>query len=538
MRCLSLRYETAEVGLVWLRDRNRFPDESVNLIYLDPPFNSNADYNVIFNEMTGEKSKAQLQAFDDTWEWEREASALALNELASSLPDGAQFIEWLASRGDKTSKSMSAYLGMMAIRLLELRRVLHHNGSIYLHCDSTASHYLKILMDTIFSPRSFRNEIIWKRVFAHSDPKKYGRVHDTLLFYTKGQQWTWNKIYGDYDPEYIRKYYRYNDAETGEKFLSRSLTAPGGRGPRYEWKGIVRNWRVTRENMEKLEQDKMIYYTRTGIPRFKQFRKDMKGPPLQTIWTDILPVVTWTAEGLGFETQKPVALLRRIIEASSNVGEVVLDPFCGCGSTLIAASDPEIDRRWIGIDITHLAINLIEQRLKDNYGQEIKSTYIVEGNPFDVTSAQALWDKNTKEFELWALSLVEGARPRQQDRGVDGILGFVDEGRKVETIVVQVKGGEKLSPYIMRDLIGTVENEKAAMGLLITLHPLTSGMMEYAVHQKPYTSTLWERAYPRIQVRTIKELLVDHKEFELPPRISLLKKAAPAKEQGQSPKLL
>lgn len=529
-------------NLVWLRKHDKFPSESIDLIYLDPPFNSNADYNVIFSEPSGEESQAQLRAFGDTWKWDSEASALALNELSGNAPEIAQFIAWIGSRRDKASKSMAAYLGMMAIRLIELHRVLKPTGSIYLHCDSTASHYLKLILDRIFGLASFRNEIVWKRTSAHGDTtqgaRHYGRIHDVVLYYSKSQTPTWNPQYGEYDADYVENFYRHIEPETGRRFQAVDLTArkPGG-DTLYEWKGKRpyrgRYWAYSKQKMEEFERQSRLYYTKTGMPRLKYYLDEMPGMPLQDIWDDISHVLG--KERLGYDTQKPLTLLQRIIEASSNEGDTVLDPFCGCGTALVMAN--KLKRRWIGIDITHLAIFWVEQRLRDIFGEAVKNTYEVHGDPKDIPSAQDLWDRDPKEFELWALSLVE-AIPRARDGGVDGVLGFVDKDRKVQKIVVQVKGGETLTPSIVRDLIGTVKEEKAAIGLLITLHKPTSGMVELAVHTESYKSELWNRSYPRIQIRTIHELLIEGKEFDLPPQVSPFKKAARIKEEGYTGQLL
>lgn len=523
-------------NLVWLRNHDYFPSESVDLIYLDPPFNSNADYNVIFSEPSGVESQAQLRAFDDTWKWDSNASALALTELSESSPEIAELISWLGSQRDKTSRSMAAYIGMMATRLLELYRVLKPTGSIYLHCDPTASHYLKLLMDRIFNPSNFRNELVWKRSSAHSDSHTCGNSHDIVLLYTKGNKFTWNRVYQKYDEEYIRSHYGKID-EDGRQFGDFDLSAKGlqGGGYYYEWNGIYDYWRCPIETMKEYERTGRLYYTRKGRPRYKRYLDEMPGMSLQDVWTDIPPINSQARERLGYPTQKPVSLLERIIEASSNENDIVLDPFCGCGTTLVAAH--KLKRRWTGIDITHLSIYLVERRLMESFGEAVKGTYQIYGNPYDASSAQALWEKDTKEFELWALSLL-GARPRAKDGGVDGVLGFVDKDKKVQRIVVQVKGGETLTPSFVRDLIGTVEKEKAAIGLLISLHEPTSGMKELAVHSGSYQSELWNRTFPRIQIRTIKELLIEGKQFDLPPQVSPLKKAERIKEQGYTEQLL
>lgn len=521
---------------MWLRNHDYFPNESVDLIYLDPPFNSNAAYNVIFSEPSGEESPAQLRAFDDTWKWDSEASAVAFQELATNSQDIAEFIALLSNRRDKTSRSMAAYLSMMSVRLLELHRVLRSTGSIYLHCDSTASHYLKIILDQMFGLGNFRNEIVWKRTSAHGDTtqgaRHFGRVHDVILRYSKSRLPIWNPQYGTYDPEYIERFYSRIEPETGRRFQAVDLTArkPGG-DTLYEWNGKRpyrgRYWAYSKQKMEEFERQGKLFYTKNGMPRLKYYLDEMSGMPIQDIWNDIPHSLG--SERLGYDTQKPLTLLERIIKASSNERDTVLDPFCGCGTALVAAQ--KLGRRWIGIDVTHLAIFLVEQRLQDSFGKEIRNTYRIHGNPYDLPSAKALWNKDPKEFELWALSLV-GARPRARDGGVDGVLGFVDKDKKVQRIVVQVKGGESLMPSIIRDLIGTVDKEKAAIGLLISLHEPTSGMKELAIHSGSYKSELWNRDFPRIQIRSVKELLIEGKQFDLPPQVSPLKKAERIKEQG------
>jgi site-specific DNA-methyltransferase (adenine-specific) len=520
-------------NLVWLRKHDNFPSKSVDLIYLDPPFNSNADYNVIFSEPSGAESQAQLRAFDDTWKWDNEASAIAQNELAQRSPELSDFISWLGRQRGKTYQSTAAYLGMMAVRLIELHRVLKESGSIYLHCDSTASHYLKMVMDSIFGADNFRNEIVWKRFNFHADAKRFGKVSDRILFYSKSAAYKFNRIRADFSKEYVDSKFTHYEPD-GRRFRLSDLNPPAGRGPVYEYHGVTKAWRYTKEKMLKLEAEGRIY-TGSKVPQLKRYLKELEGQAIHDMWSDIPLINSQAKERLGYPTQKPEALLERMIEASSDEDDIVLDPFCGCGTALIAAN--KLKRKWIGIDITHLAIFLIEQRLKDSFGESIKDTYKVYGNPEDVESAKDLWRRDPKEFELWALSLVK-ARPRARDGGVDGVLGFVDEGRQTKRIVVQVKGGENLAPTIIRDLIGTVDDEKAAIGLLITLHKPTSGMVKGAVHANFYHSPLWNKSFPRIQIRTIQELLIEGKGFDLPPQVTTLKKAERIKEQGYIEPLL
>lgn len=528
-------------NLVWLRNPKYFPDESIDLIYLDPPFNSNADYNVIFNEPSGIESQAQLRAFDDTWRWDSNASGIAQKELAYRLPELSEFIGWLGKQQGRAYTSMAAYLSMMAVRLVELHRVLKATGSIYLHCDSTASHYLKIVMDLIFGADNFKNEIIWKRRYGTfstvHESNKFGASTDNILFYVKGKDAVFHPQYSFEDEKY-RKYvertFKYID-ENGRRYRIADLANPAPRpNLMYEYKGYKppqNGWAISKQKMEQWDKEGRLHFPKNPNGRIqrKRFLDELKGKPVQNLWDDIKMISSQSDERLGYPTQKPIPLLKRIINASSNEGDVVFDPFCGCGTALIAAN--ELKRRWIGIDITHLAIFLIEQRLKDSFGESIKDIYKVYGNPEDVESAQALWNKSTKEFELWALSLV-GAIPRARDGGVDGVLGFVDEGRQTKKIVVQVKGGEHLAPTIIRDLIGTVNDEKAAMGLLITLHKPTFGMVQRAIHSEFYHSPLWNKSFPSIQIRTIHELLIEGKGFDLPPQVTMLKQAERLKEQG------
>lgn len=482
-------------NLVWLHDHDHFPNEFVDLIYLDPPFNSNADYNVIFSEPSGAESQAQLRAFDDTWRWDSQASASALDELSSNKPEVAEFIGWLGSQRDKSSRSMAAYLGMMATRLLEMHRVLKPTGSVYLHCDPTAGHYLKILMDVIFGVSNFTNEVIWYKNSGGIGRTSFNKRHDTLLAYHKTKNYF-------YDGKAVGDLREQNEGTFGGYF---GVDEDGRR-----FRGVRRGGKIYRYYLDEPKNPDDVWV----VPQIPERDK---------------------TERLGYPTQKPYRLLDRVIKASSPQNGIVLDPFCGCGTTLVVAH--KLKRRWVGIDITHLSIYLVEQRLKDSFGEETKDSYDVHGNPYDVPSAQALWNKNPKEFELWALSLV-GARPRARDGGVDGVLGFVDKDKKVQKVIVQVKGGAALTPSIVRDLIGTVENEKAVMGLLITLHESTSGMTELAVHAGTYKSELWGRLYPRIQIRTIEDLMIRREQFDLPPQTSSLKQAARIKEQGQTQPLL
>ena len=509
--------------------RRYVPDESVDLVYLDPPFNSNASYNVLFKERSGEESPAQIKAFTDTWEWTQESERVYEREIITN-PDAPSAVKEMISafRQFVGANAMMAYLVMMAPRLVELRRVLKPTGSIYLHCDPTASHYLKLLMDTVFGQQQFRNEVQWRRYGAHNDvgqgSRHFGRVHDILLVYAKGKEPIWNQVFTPLDPQYVASTYRYVEPETDRRFTTTPLTGPGGAekgNPVYEWNGHTRAWRYSKETMERLDREGRLYYSRTGYPRRKLYLDESRGVPAQDVWNDIRSLSGGHKERLGYPTQKPQALLERIIQASSNEGDVVLDPFCGCGTAVAAAE--KLKRQWIGIDVTHLAVALMKSRLRTAFGIVPGKDYKVVGEPTDVGGARALAEQDRYQFQFWAMSLLE-ALPREDgrrgaDRGIDGVLYFVDGPRRgMKKAIVQVKSGKVSSPHI-RDLKGTVEREKAALGLFITLEEPTSAMRTEAVSAGFYHSDVWQKDYPKIQLRTIAELL-DGNEFELPPHPS------------------
>ena len=521
--------------------REYVADESVDLIYLDPPFNSNASYNVLFREKSGEDSPAQIKAFTDTWEWTLEAERTYDEEIIRN-PIASPTVKDMitAFRGYIGDNAMMAYLVMMTPRLVELRRVLKPTGSIYLHCDPTASHYLKILMDTIFGAANFRNEIVWKRANAHNDPKRFGRISDSILYYRNRTKSTWNTQHTPYRAEYYKSHFS-KDADD-RYYRTVPLDAPrhgeGSPNLLYEWHGklpaATRTWAVRREVMERYEQEGRIRYTRTGTPTLIQYADEMPGVPLQNIWTDIPPVNPQARERLGYPTQKPQALLERIIQASSNEGDVVLDPFCGCGTAIAAAEN--LKRQWLGIDVTHLAVALMKNRLKTAFNLAPGKDYEVLGEPVDVGSARALAEEDRYQFQFWAMSLLE-ARPREQkrgaDRGIDGVLHFIDgQRRTAQKAIVQVKSGKVSSPHI-RDLKGTVEREKAALGLFITLEDPTRAMTTEAVNAGFYFSSVWQKNYPKIQIRTVGEMLEDV-EFDLPPHPSMYQAAERVKRsEGQ-----
>lgn len=498
--------------------REHLADESVDLIYLDPPFNSSATYNVLFQEKGGEKSAAQITAFEDTWHWGEESQA-AYEEVVTEGPEKLSSL-MQALKSFLGTSDMMAYLTMMAPRLVELHRVLKQTGSIYLHCDPTASHYLKIVIDAIFGADKYRNEIIWKRSSAHNDTKQgarhYGRVTDTILFYAKEKNNTWNQEYVPYDEEYINRDYRRID-EDGRRYRLDNIQGPGGAekgNPYYEVMGVSRHWRYSKEKMQELiAQGRIVQQSPGVVPSYKRYLDEMPGLPVQNLWDDISVINNRSKEKLGYPTQKPEALLERIIKASSNEGDIVLDPFCGCGTTINVAE--RLHRRWIGIDITHLAVTLIRRRLQDTFGAEL-APYEVYGDPTDVAGAEALALKDRYQFQWWAIDLVD-ARPAQdrkkgKDTGIDGyIYFFEDKSGTPQKVIVQVKSGN-VSSRDIRDLKGVLEREQAAIGAFITFKEPTRDMKTESVSAGFYAPARNpENKYPRMQILTIQQLLAGEK---------------------------
>ena len=496
--------------------RRHVRDESVDLVYLDPPFNSNADYNVLFAEH-GEKAAAQVKAFTDTWTWDSEARAdyEEVVEAGGKVADTVRAFYTMLGGSD-----MMAYLARMSLRLVELHRVLRPTGSLYLHCDPTASHYLKLLLDAIFDPKNFRAEIIWERAGAHNmRVKGWARVNDSLLFFTKTAAFTFNQLYTEYGVAQMK---RYKADENGRLYKAENLTFSTVRRLRqFEWRGVRppahRSWGADLEQLEAWYAEGRILLKRDGTPRldgFKVFLDETKGKVIGTNWTDIPRIPNTSGERLGYPTQKPLALMTRIIETSSNRGDVVLDPFCGCGTTIDAAQ--ELGRRWIGIDITHLSMSLIKHRLVGRYGPEIAKTYRVIGEPTTVDDARVLAKEDPFQFQAWALGLVgarvAGSDKKGGDKGIDGRLYFHEGRSETRQIVFSVKAGHMV-PNFVRDLRGVIEREKAEIGVLLSFEEPTAGMRSEAAEAGFYESP-WGK-HPRIQLLTIRELL-DGKGIDYP----------------------
>jgi len=496
--------------------RKHVPDGSVDLIYLDPPFNSRRDYNILFKENGGLDSEAQIKAFSDTWHWSTRSAQDAYHDVVlKGPPRVGQLLESLhkAIGGN----DVMAYLAMMTIRLVELHRVLKPTGSLYLHCDPTMSHYIKIVLDQVFGPANFRNEIVWRRTNAKGlATRRLASNHDVILRYSKSEDMAWNPLFKEHDPDYVRTFYRYVEPETGRRYRLADLTNPNQNRPNltYEFLGVTRVWRWTKERMEEANQNGLIVQTKPdGVPALKRYLDEQEGTAIDDIWDDIRPVQSQAKERLGYETQKPLALLERIIQASSNEGDVVLDPFCGCGTAVVAAE--KLKRKWIGIDITYLAINLMRNRLRDSFGTQPE----VIGEPTVLPEAKALARQDRYQFQYWALDKI-GARPpgekkKGADKGIDGFIRFrAGAGGDTARIVVQVKSGH-VGVNVVRELRSVAERE--AMGVLLTLEPPTDPMKIEANEGGYYHSPLYKREYPKIQIITIEELF-QGKTVQMPPQ--------------------
>ncbi len=495
--------------------RDHVADGSVDLVYLDPPFNSNASYNILFKSLDGAGADASIEAFGDTWSW-GPASAGAMMDITES-GNHALHVLMQAMRTAIGENAMMAYLAMMAVRLLELHRVLKPTGSLYLHCDPTASHYLKLVLDAVFGADNYRNEITWKRTTAHSDGGRYGRNTDIILFYARSAQPTWNQQFMPYDDAYAERF-RSADPD-GRRWMDDNLTAKGlsGGGYTYEYRGVTSLWRMPIETMRRLDAENRLHFTRNGGIRLKRYLDEAKGLPVQALWTDIPALNSQAQERLGYPTQKPRELLERIIAASSNPGDVVLDPFCGCGTAVDAAQ--KLGRRWIGIDVTHLAIGLIEKRLREGYGADVQFETI--GSPRDLASAQRLAADDPHQFQHW-ITLKLGGWPwmggkKGGDKGVDGYFYYVGANGQTETGVISVKAGNHVNPAMVRDLGRVMQRDGHRMGLFVCAALPTRGMIDEA-NSHGLLETEFGR-FPVLQIFTLAELFQNHSP-RLPPLVS------------------
>ena len=527
-----------------------WPSAYVDLIYLDPPFNSNRQYNAIYKDETGRPLPDQIEAFCDMWELdvERERAIRTMPVLMreSGLEDSVAELWrlWMqALRG--TQPRLLAYLSYMAQRLLIMKRILKPTGSIYYHCDPTASHYIKALMDAVFGHGNFRNEIVWRRTAAHGRAKRWGPIHDTLLFYSRSEHYNWNRSFQRYDDSYVDQFFRFED-EHG-RYRIGNLTGPGIRNGSsgLPWRGVDptekgRHWEVppdrilpdhfqhpdgyadmtVQERLDVLDKAGLIYWPPKGkVPQPKQYLRASPGVPLQDVVWDIPPIGAQAAERMGYATQKPVALLERIISASSNPGDVVLDPFCGCATTLEAAH--KLGRQWVGIDIAIHAVKRVARvRLTERLGLVEGQDFTVEGVPRTVEGAQDLWERDKYHFQKWAVEQVEGfvTTKRSADGGIDGRVYFaVPHAQDLQSMVVEVKGGVNVSIRDLRALKGVLDYDTALMAGLIIMEPLgTVKARNFARFMGDAGSLeILGIEYPKMQLLTVAEIL-DGKRFKTP----------------------
>jgi len=490
--------------------RQHLDPETVDLVYLDPPFNSNATYNVLFLEKNGSRSHAQAHAFEDTWHWGPEAAECYEDVVEQG---GRAADAMIAFRKLLGQSDMMAYLAMMAPRLIDLRRVLKPTGSLYLHCDPTASHYLKVMLDAIFDAVNFRNEIAWQKIrSSKAQSAHFGNVHDTIFFYSKTRELRFNPLRTSHSDAYLGSHYRYVDEGTDRRYQLDNFTQ-AGTGPARQFGDREiepppgKHWIWSQERIDSGMKLGLLVFSKNGMPRVKRYLDEVRGNFVEDMWTDIPPINSQAKERLGYPTQKPEALLERIILASSNEGDLVLDPFCGCGTTVAAAQ--RLGRCWIGIDITHAAMTLMKDRLARAFGTTVK--YEVIGEPTSVPDAKALAESNPYQFQWWALGLV-GARPADEkkgaDHGIDGRLFFHDEPRGGETkeIILSVKAGHTGVSHI-RDLGHVVDREGAVIGVLLTMQEPTQPMVAEAAGAGFYTHRITGKRYPKLQILTVEDLL-------------------------------
>lgn len=526
----------------------QMPLHGVDLIYLDPPFNSKQNYNLMYKTLTGKPVPEQAEAFCDTWEMDADKERIARTMPVLMREHGVDdyyvnFWQLWMQALRHSQPHLLAYLIYMVQRLLYMKTILKPTGSIYLHCDPTASHYIKVMMDGIFGHKNFRNEIIWKRTGAHGRAKKWGPIHDTLLFYTMSDNYTWNRVFEKYDQSYIDDFYRFND-EHGQYRLV-TLDGPGIRqgSSGQPWRGTApttkgRHWELPpdralpkwfkhppgyaemscQERLDVLDAAGLIYWPKRGsVPQYKRYLSVSEGNPVQDIISDIGPISSQSNERLGYPTQKPLALLDRIIRASTNKGDIVFDPFCGCGTTIYAAHESE--RKWIGCDIAILAIKLIREVLSERYRLVEGKHFEVSGIPVSVERAEELFHKDPFQFQHWLVERV-GGFPMQKkvaDKGIDGRLYFeTHDGLK--EMVLSVKGGT-IRPTDIRDLRGVLERESSTAELagFLCMREPTKAMIDEASRAGTYEYN--DVHYPRIQILTVRQVFEEKRELHTPSKV-------------------
>ena len=527
---------------------SEWPSACIDLIYLDPPWNSDRRYNAIYKDETGRPLPDQIEAFCDMWELdaarERAIRTMPVLMRENGVDDATAELwrMWMRALRD-TQPRLLAYLSYMAERLLIMSRILKPTGSLYFHCDPTVSHYVKPLLDAILGHANFRSEIVWRRTTAHNRARQWGPIHDTLLYYTKTNRFTWNRVFQEYDQTYIDHFFRYED-DYG-RFRTGDLTGPGVRqgGSGQPWRSIDptdkgRHWEVppdrilpphfkhpmgysdmtVQERLDVLDSAALIYWPPHGeVPQRKQYLSVSPGVPVQDIILDISPVSG--NEDMGYDTQKPRSLLERIITVSSHPEDTILDPFCGCATTLEAAH--KLDRKWIGIDIAIHAVKRVARvRLAERLGLIEGQDFTVEGVPRNVEGAKDLWHRDKYHFQKWAVEQIEGfvTSKRTADGGIDGRVYFAVPGeRDLQSMVVEVKGGASINVADWRALKGVLSRDGALMAGLIIMDPLSG------TKARNFTREVMELEpleilgipYPRMQILTVGEIL-EGKRFQTP----------------------
>lgn len=511
------------------------PTPFIDLIYIDPPFNSKRNYNVLFESMDMKDANAQKQAFADTW-----SNVSYIDELHMLMELNKDIYEVLSvfHKTKSISDSAVAYLTTMAHRIIYMHKLLKDTGSFYLHCDPTMSHYLKLICDMIFGERNFRNEITWQRTNAHNDSKKqFPNVNDIILFYGKSILTFFDPQYTSHEEEYVKKFYRFNDNDGRGPYRLGDMSAPAGGGMSainkktgkpngwYVYKGFQppdKGWRYELSTMEKLDYEGRIYFPKNKNGDFdftkrlalKRYLEEQKGNLIGNNWGDIYPLSSQEKEALGYPTQKPEALLERIINASSNEGDIVADFFCGCGTTISVAQ--RLNRKWLGADISHLAVRLILKRLIDTYGDGVKHNVKLHGFPKDVASAKMLaqdTENGRFGFQDWAIEvLLNGVvNPKKTaDGGYDGYLTFATDKAK-HFVLIETKSG-KVTVKNLREFIHVVNTEKAAAGIFVCFADTVTKEMEKAAKEAGHIKVDGtEFPQDKIQILTIDDLLHDKK---------------------------
>ena len=511
------------------------PLGSVDLIYLDPPFNSKRDYNSIYKDETGRPLPDQIEAFCDLWvlNEERERAIREMPVLmhkAGVDDDVVEFWKIWCNALRKTQPGLLAYLSYMTERLLPMRGVLKPTGSIYLHCDDEAVHYIKVMMDGVFGHGNARDMIVWQRAAGRAkgsqhDARSFGRDVDYILHYSRDKKYTHHAIHRELSNEEIEEKFPEIDEQGRRYHTGVPIFRQPSMGARpnlcYTYNGVTNphpsGWRVSRQRLAEMDRNGEIIWRAGKSPLRKSFAANYRGKPLGNLWADI-PNVTGKNERIGYATQKPVALLERIIKASSNLGDVVFDPFCGCATTIEAAH--RLNRRWIGIDIAIHAIKRVAKvRLEDRLGLKEGVDFAIEGVPRNLEGARDLWRRDKYHFQKWAVEQVDGfvTSRKSSDGGIDGRLYFDLGGRSLESMVLEVKGGDNVGIDVVRNLRGVLEREEAPMAGLIVLNEPGDTKRRNFGREMAQAGDLDVKGvlYPRMQLLTAADIL-DGRRFRTP----------------------